>query len=240
MLERKVFPVTALRVAELTRLMRLRWGPTLPEDDAGRDDLWLILQHQARLSDPRKRMLNSSQVLAPWLNERELEALLDQILRHPPQMYSADDLGARLGLTDAERTQLAIRTIGAIDCNKEQRQARRKRKNRERERARRAAAKSSRPPAVRSRIEIDAAILRLFLPEHPKLTISELARRAMKIRDPFVLKPNGRPLDREAVRRKLNRLADRLCERLDEETVLAPNGCRMRQIRWKRTLPTQK
>jgi hypothetical protein len=238
MSERKGFSIAALRVGELTRLLRSRWGVTLPDDDAGRDDLWVIFQHQACLLNPRKRMWNFAEVFAPWLDEREREEIFDEVLRNPPQLYSADSLGARLRLLDAERAALGIRTIGAIDCNKEQRQARRKRKNRDRERARRAAAKSSQAPTVRSRSEIDVAILRSLLPEHRRLTISELARRAMKMRDPFALRSNGRPLDLEAVRRKLNRLADRLCELLDEKTVLAPNGFRMRQIWWKRTLNT--
>jgi hypothetical protein len=238
MFERKRFSIAALRVAELTRLFRKRWGVTLPDDDAGRDDLWIIFQHQACLRNPRERMLNFAQIFAPWLDEREREEMFDEILRNPPQLYSADNLGARLGLSDAERTELGIKTIGAIDCNKEQREARRKLKKRDRERARRIAAKSLQSPTARSRIELDVSILRYFLPEQRKLTISELAQRAMKMRDPFVLKPNGRPLHREAVRRKLNRLADRLRELLDEKTVLAPNGCRMRQVWWKRTLNT--
>jgi hypothetical protein len=236
---RKHFPLAALRVGELTRIAVSRWGLTLPDDDAGRDDLMLILYHHACLQNPRRRMLNFTELYAPWLAEREREELFDEILRHPPPMYSADELGNRLGLRDADRSTLGVKTIGAIDCNKEQRAARRKLKKRERERERRAMQIKARPVPFRSRANTDAATLRFFLPDCRKRTISEIAERAMKIRDPISLKPNGRPLDREALRRKFNRLADRLDGLLEQDFVMGPNRCRVRRIWWARSLGTE-
>ena len=239
-MERQPLPLAALRVMELKRLIRFRWGPTLPDDDAGRDDLWLVLQHQAALLNSRQRMLKFTEVFAPWLDVRERDEIFDEILRHPPAMYSADALGTRLRLRDIDRSALGIKTIGAIDCNKEQREARRKLKKRERERERRAVLKRMQPAASRSRIDVDAATLRCFLPDSRKRTISQIAERAMGMQHPFLLKPNNRLLDREAARRKLNRLADRLEALLEEDMVLGPNGCSMRRIWWSRTLGTEK
>jgi hypothetical protein len=241
MSEHERFPIAAIRVKEIMRLFRYRWGPTLPDDHAGRDTLWLVLQHLASLRSARQRMLNFTQVFSPWLRDCEREMLFDEILRNPPQMYSADELGVRLSLRDIDRTALGIKTIGAIDCNKEQREARRRLKNRDRERERRAVLKKHQRGATQPRIEIDAAILRCFLADFRKLAISDIAKRAIRTRDPFVLKPDGRPLDQEGARRKLNRLADRLGERLEEDVVLGRrNSCRMRRIWWKRTLGTKK
>jgi hypothetical protein len=239
MLEHERFPIAAIRVNEIMRLFRSRWGPMLPDDDAGRDILWLVLQHLASLRSARQRMLNFAEVFSPWLKDRERERLFDEVLRNPPQMYSADELGVRLGLRDIDRTALGIKTIGAIDCNKEQREARRRLEKRDRERERRAMLKKLQLAVAQPRIEIDAAMLRCLLPDCRKLTISEIAKRAIRARDPFALKPDGRPLDQEGARRKLNRLADRLSERLEEDKV-GRNGCRMRRIWWKRTLDTKK
>ena len=58
-----------------------------------------------------------------------------------PIHWSADKLAWTIGLRDEQRTKLKITTIGAIDCNKDQRQARRNARKAERERSRRAAAK---------------------------------------------------------------------------------------------------
>jgi hypothetical protein len=55
-----------------------------------------------------------------------------------PRMPTADELGHRLGLTDARRTELGITTIGGIDCDKAKRKARRRKRAAARERARRA------------------------------------------------------------------------------------------------------
>jgi hypothetical protein len=55
-------------------------------------------------------------------------------------LYKADDLGAYLRLTDAERTAWRIRTIGGHDFSKRQRTIRRKQQDRERKARQRRAA----------------------------------------------------------------------------------------------------
>src|SRR5262249_14720588 len=65
---------------------------------------------------------------APWLSRQELDRLLDEAIRHP-RRWKADPLGAELGLSATVRDFLDIRTIGACDITKRQRQhLRRKRK----------------------------------------------------------------------------------------------------------------
>jgi hypothetical protein len=57
-----------------------------------------------------------------------------------PLRWTADKLGWRLGLRDADRTRLVIGTIGGIDVNKHARLARRKKRNKEAKAAKRHAA----------------------------------------------------------------------------------------------------
>jgi hypothetical protein len=40
-------------------------------------------------------MLNFAEVFAPWLNNQEREEIFDEVLRHPPRMFLADELGSR-------------------------------------------------------------------------------------------------------------------------------------------------
>lgn len=55
-------PVAAMTLSGLQRLFRHRYGVTLPDDDAGRDDLRLALRYAAHLSDGSKRMTNFVEV----------------------------------------------------------------------------------------------------------------------------------------------------------------------------------
>jgi len=82
---------------------------------------------------------------APWLTADEAAELLADAIAKPLR-YKADTLGARLGLTAAERDKLAIRTIGAIDLPKAERATRRRDKDRQRKhQARRKAGAKPRP-----------------------------------------------------------------------------------------------
>jgi hypothetical protein len=135
------FSRSALRVRELERLYRLRYGRHLPDDDAGRDDLELASNQIARVDT----CIQWAAKWAPWMASDEATALAEQIAVDP-QWLKARPLGERLGLTDSERTRLDIRTIRPIDLTDEalverSRQKDRERRARERQRAR--AAKSA-------------------------------------------------------------------------------------------------
>src|ERR1041385_8510781 len=66
------------------------------------------------------------------------ERLITEVVQCPLK-WAADRLAWKLRLTDAKRTELKITTIGAIDCSKDQRQARRRKAKAAREKSRRAA-----------------------------------------------------------------------------------------------------
>jgi hypothetical protein len=137
--------LASLRLADLAKLFRARYGLKLPDDDAGRDDLQVALSHLAALSTARDRMARYVELWAPWLTVAAARAAIDTALTEPKK-WRADQLAWRMRLTAADRATLGITTIGAIDLPKAAREKLRTRKKRDRERARRKRAKAACPP----------------------------------------------------------------------------------------------
>jgi hypothetical protein len=139
--------IPRLRRKELQRLFLFRWGPTLPDDDAGRDDATVMAHTIAQFpGDASHHIEMFLEVAAPWMTRQDVAAVLATVLAKPLR-FRADTLGARLGLREVERSRLRIRTIGAIDLTKAERLARR----RDRKRVRRIGcrrAQGIRPRAV--------------------------------------------------------------------------------------------
>jgi hypothetical protein len=127
-----------LRMKELSRLFAFRYHwDRLPDDDAGRDDLRLFLDHAAQISLHLAR-----QWAMRLLPELDYDDTLDDLLQQVGngKRWKADNLARAVGLDHATRTRLKIRTIGAIDFDKGKRKALRKSKRRANDRSRRAAA----------------------------------------------------------------------------------------------------
>ena len=131
--------LTALRIAELRRLSRDRYGRILPNDDAGRDDVLVMAHHLARRQgDVPKAIRSYIELEAPWMTSKEVDIIIAKVLARPLK-WRADKLAQRLNLTEAERRRLDIRTIGAIDMTKQERREARKLRQRQRDCARRRA-----------------------------------------------------------------------------------------------------
>jgi hypothetical protein len=112
---RKPPSMTALRIAELNREFSDRCGATMPDDDAGRDDIELMLHHLARRSgDPVPRIAGWLDQRAPWFAGIERATMVERVLANPLR-FKADTVAKRIGLTAERRARLKIRTIGAID-----------------------------------------------------------------------------------------------------------------------------
>lgn len=137
-------PLADLRLKELQRVLHdHHHGPVLSDDDAGRDDLWLLLHHFAAAASEGFELADVAEAIgkhAPWLPQREAAALAKRVTSRRRYIMGADDLGKRLGLAMAKRTALKITTIGACDVTKAQRAKLRKHKAMMRERQRRATA----------------------------------------------------------------------------------------------------
>src|ERR1700733_278032 len=102
---RSPMQLVALRMHDLALLFRSRYGTALPDDDAGRDDLAVALNHLACLAHPRGHIANWIDLWAPWLTAKEQRELVAQILANP-QRWKADALAWRLRLTMEQRTML--------------------------------------------------------------------------------------------------------------------------------------
>lgn len=133
-------PITfsAVRAAELARLYEHRYGAQLPDTEAGVTAMRVMLDHLGQLRDAPRRISRWLDRWAPWLSEVSHERAITDAVQHPLR-YRADKLAWKLRVTAAERTALALRTIGAIDMPKAERLAQAKQRRRDRDEARRRA-----------------------------------------------------------------------------------------------------
>lgn len=128
----RTIPGATLRCDDLDRYFTDRYGPVLPDDDAGRADAQIMLNHiHYRQAVDRVWLMNDwLDRRTPWLHGEEREAMIAGVFRKPMK-YTADRLAGLLGLTYARRQRIGITTIGAIDVDAEQRKEMRKVKNKE-------------------------------------------------------------------------------------------------------------
>jgi len=137
----------AIRIAELNRLYRSRYGRIgeaiceLPNDETGRSLVVIVAHHLIRLAgEPRRRLTDWGREFAPWMTIADVDDVLAAVTRSPLS-WKADTLAWRLRLSFAERQALGIGTIGATDMNKAQRAERRRQSRIKRNRERRRQAK---------------------------------------------------------------------------------------------------
>jgi hypothetical protein len=130
--------MAAIRLAELSRWLDDRFGRgvELEPDNQGEMIARIFAHHLAALPDAGRRTAAWMLIYTPWLSVRSRERLIGEA-RHRPLKYTADKLAWKIRLDDATRTRLNIRTIGAYDFTKDQRQARAKAKRAERDAVRR-------------------------------------------------------------------------------------------------------
>jgi hypothetical protein len=107
----RAFPIR-VRVADLTKVFRWRYGRTrmLPDDDAGLEDLRLMIDHLIQLPNGRHACLMFAEIWAPWIATTELEVEIDNAQR-AGRRHAAESLGHELNLTYDERRELRITTI---------------------------------------------------------------------------------------------------------------------------------
>jgi hypothetical protein len=105
----------------------------LPDDDAGRDDLRIMLDHLATLDGDRARQWAEHR--APWMPRDELDALLAEV--GPGRRRTAAELGKALNLRNETRLRLGFRTIRPVDRTKAQLAQDAKERHKERDRQRR-------------------------------------------------------------------------------------------------------
>jgi len=125
-----------LRLGNLRKLFRHRYGPILPDDDAGRAELRELLLPISVSANSATKMPKAIELWAPWMGQQEALALIDDINRTPIWQRKPDGkvLGDRLRATNAHRERLKLWTIAACDMSEEEAKEWRKAKHRERNR----------------------------------------------------------------------------------------------------------
>ena len=123
-----------LRFGDLQRLIRWRYGHTLPNDDAGTEDLVELLLPISLGNNPEDRMRRAIEIWAPWVSPSvatDVIHLVNSIptrKRRPP----GNVLGARMCYTLADHQRLMLRTIRPCDVSDEELTEWRKKRSRDR------------------------------------------------------------------------------------------------------------
>jgi hypothetical protein len=109
--------IRRLRVGDLQKVFRWRYGYTLPDDDAGREDLRELLLPVSLGCEAGRKMQNAIEIWAPWMPAAEAGHLIDDINRTPAYLRKpkARELGHRQNITNQMREALGLRTIAPCD-----------------------------------------------------------------------------------------------------------------------------
>lgn len=137
---RKPWDLNRQRRVEIEKVIRYRHNGPCDTDDA-EAYLLAVLPHLLRIhaaEDARAAVVKWARTWTPTLEARCVAGLADEALAAEPRPLKADPIGMALKVSNAERTVLRLKTIGACDRTKRQRTADRKRRNAERQREKRA------------------------------------------------------------------------------------------------------
>jgi hypothetical protein len=186
----------------------------LPDDDAGREDLAVALDHIVLRSDGALLLRRWVSLWAPWITDSELEMMVMKAGR----TWTATALGTHLGLTDEERTELEITTIAPCGLTeaewKEIKKSRKRQRDRDAKRRKRAQAAAGRPNSRRVR----ADNIRSLLSPEP-ISIGLLIELVAMF-------PDLGDLPRDSRRRAVNRIINDL-EDAQEVEISGPRDARL-------------
>jgi hypothetical protein len=131
--------IRRLRLRDIRNYLRGRYGHTLPDDDAGREDLRELLYPISVGPNAAIKMPKAIEIWAPWMNPAEVGELIDQINQMPIWLRKPKgrELGKRLRVTNQMRQQWGLWTIKPCDLTDEQLAEWRKARDRERKRRKR-------------------------------------------------------------------------------------------------------
>jgi hypothetical protein len=131
-----------LRHGDMRRLFEYRYGHALPDDDAGNGDLWpFICNASLAEKEPEKKMKALLEIWAPWMSADKVESYVAHVLglERYHRVMTAEELGRRLMLANANRQRLKLWQILPTDATseelEEQRKARRRRNRKAKRRA---------------------------------------------------------------------------------------------------------
>ena len=125
----------------MLRLFNHRYGPELPDDDAGLAEIWLLIQNTSlALHEPEKKMRHIIEARAPWLPKDKAEERMEFAMKLTRQERSPSsvELGECMRVTAGEWVALRVTQFTPMDITADELRAMRKtiRNARRRERAR--------------------------------------------------------------------------------------------------------
>lgn len=106
--------IACVRLRDLEALYFDRYGGSLPDDEAGLDDVEIAANHIAHLAgNAEQRILAWARNWAPWLwRHEDVEPVqFAKRIATNPRRFKAATLASRLRLTEEERSRLGITTI---------------------------------------------------------------------------------------------------------------------------------
>ena len=112
-----------LRLKDLNRLIAHRHGGdaatyTLPDDDAGREYLYILISHYANVDPNAPRRI--IKLRAPWMSADEAERVIDMAFNYQ-RRWRSSTLGKELNYSEAEWHMLRLRTVGPTGMTPEER-----------------------------------------------------------------------------------------------------------------------
>ena len=112
-----------LRLKDLNRLIAHRHGSdaatyTLPDDDAGREYLYILASHYASVDPNAPRRI--IKLRAPWMSADDAERVIDMAFNYQ-RRWRSSTLGRELNYSEAEWRMLRLRTIGPTGMTPEER-----------------------------------------------------------------------------------------------------------------------
>ncbi len=95
--------MVALRNADARRAFTAMHGSTFPDNDVGRQHLFIALHIRAPKGEGEPVLRRYVARAAPWMDDEEAAKLLDRVYTRPLK-FKADTLGKLIGLEDVVRT----------------------------------------------------------------------------------------------------------------------------------------
>lgn len=169
---RQMHPVARFRPYELTRLLHVRFGRELPDDEAGARLRDRILDTLALLGDVGRQRAEGFLIrYCRWMSPSDRVTAIDAAF-HFRRLWSAEEIGNNLGVTEVEHRNARLSTIRVAGMTDAMMAAKRKvserdRKQRERDRTRLHA--GPKPSKIDQRLD---AILMLLKPSDCWVPIS--------------------------------------------------------------------
>lgn len=162
--------ILQFRRSQLIRLFRHRGE--LQDDDAGRDNLRLLLE--LGLTGPK------AHEIAPWTSTADLSRLIEEVDRFP-QFWTADKIGSRVELTFKEKVKLNIRNIDCYDKPKHEVEAFYRKQRRERDAERKRQKRKAEKKKSNARVSARAKAVLEILNTDGWMSTGEIADRVSTV-----------------------------------------------------------